>query len=359
MKHIGVMMGTSALIEIDGAEKSGSGTLVRFAAALCTLTGQALHMVNIRAKRDKPGLRPQHLKALTACASLCSGRLEGASVGSREITYYPGTTRHGGSFHWDIVTAGSATMLAFTILPPALFAGAQSLHTIRGGLFQDFAPSAFHMQRVLLPLLAQMGASARLEIVRPGYVPRGNGELSLSVEPMHGPLRGLDKIRRGSIRKISGISLASHLERERVAERMAERCRTILAERGYRAEIAMVNDSDAVQKGAALLVWAETETGCLMGFDGAGKRGRRSEAIAEHVAGAFCEEFATDATFDRFAADQIILFAALAEGRSQYVIPRLTGHMESNLWLIRKILGAGVGVQGNRITIDGIGFFGK
>ena len=72
------------VIEIDGAEKSGSGTLVRFAVALCSLTNQAMHMVRIREKREKQGLRPQHLLAVKACAELsiravrrCRGRFQG------------------------------------------------------------------------------------------------------------------------------------------------------------------------------------------------------------------------------------------------------------------------------------------
>jgi RNA 3'-terminal phosphate cyclase (ATP) len=62
---------------------------------------------------------------------------------------------------------------------------------------------------------------------------------------------------------------------------------------------------------------------------------------------------------DRFAADQLILFAALARGQSRYIVPRLTDHIESNLWLIEKILGAGTEVKENLISIDGIGFLRK
>ena len=50
-------MGTS-LIEIDGAEKSGSGTLVRFAVALCSLANQPMRMVRIREKREKRAFGP-------------------------------------------------------------------------------------------------------------------------------------------------------------------------------------------------------------------------------------------------------------------------------------------------------------
>ena len=94
------------MIEIDGAQKSGSGTLVRVAAALCSLAGEPMHMVRIRGKREKQGLRPQHLVALDACAQLSRGKLEGAEVGSGEIFYYPGEKISTGIFEWDIGTAG-------------------------------------------------------------------------------------------------------------------------------------------------------------------------------------------------------------------------------------------------------------
>ena len=59
------------MIEIDGAQQSGSGTIVRYAVALSALLGQPLRLFNARAKREKPGLRPQHLSAVLACAELC------------------------------------------------------------------------------------------------------------------------------------------------------------------------------------------------------------------------------------------------------------------------------------------------
>jgi RNA 3'-terminal phosphate cyclase (ATP) len=51
----------------------------------------------------------------------------------------------------------------------------------------------------------------------------------------------------------------------------------------------------------------------------------------------------------------VIPFAALAGGTSTYLIPRMTEHVESRLWLIQKMLGAGVEVKGNRVAIEGIG----
>jgi len=72
-------------IKIDGSYKSGSGTIVRDAVSLSVLTSQEIHLINIRAKREKPDLRDQHLKGVEACSQICQGKLKGAKIGSREI----------------------------------------------------------------------------------------------------------------------------------------------------------------------------------------------------------------------------------------------------------------------------------
>jgi RNA 3'-terminal phosphate cyclase (ATP) len=140
---------------------------------------------------------------------------------------------------------------------------------------------------------------------------------------------------------------------------MAERSRELLARKGYDPCLDIIEDTSAVQSGAALLLWAESTDGCLLGFDRAGKRGRSSESIAHSAVQGLLSDISTGATVDRFAADQLILFAALARGQSRYIVPCLTDHIESNLWLIEKILGAGTEVRENVISIDGIGFFRK
>ena len=344
------------MIEVDGSAHSGSGTLLRYAVALAALLGEPLHMSRIRAKREKPGLRPQHLQAVRACCSLSDGELEGAEVGSTEIIFKPGHTLKTGDFRWDIGTAGSTTMLAFTLIPLALFASRPCSFSMVGGLFQDFAPSAFHLQMVLLPVLKRMGAEIRIEVLQPGYPPKGEGRLGVEVKPLRGGLKPLRMAEQGTIKGIRGISLASHLENERVSERMADQCKRLLEKRGYQAHIEVLNDQTALQKGAALLLWAETETGCLLGSDQAGKPGRRSEKIAHSVVDSLFEDLDTKATTDRHLADQLILFASLAGGTSEYVIPRMTEHIESNLWLVEKILGVKSELRKNHLRIEGIGF---
>ena len=343
------------MVTIDGGAKSGSGTIVRYSVALASLLGKEIKIQNIRAKRDKPGLRTQHLRGIQACQEMCHGMVTNATVGSREISYAPKERFKGGEYHWDIGTAGSTTMMAQTLLPLACFAGKASKFRLEGGLFQDFAPSAYHMKFVLLPILERMGIHASLEIVRPGYVPRGGGIIEIEVEPVR-KLKPLILTEQGLIRSIKGIALSSHLKGSKVSQRMAEECQKVLGSYGYKAEIQEIYDESSFQEGAALAIYAETSSGSRIGSDRAGRPGRRSESIGRFVAQNLMEDINTGAAVDRYTADQLIIYAGLAEGTTQYSIPRITEHIETNLWLIEEFLDAKSRIKGNLVEIEGMGF---
>jgi RNA 3'-terminal phosphate cyclase (ATP) len=64
------------VITIDGAQMSGSGTIVRYAVALAALRGESIRVINARQRRRQPGLRPQHVTGVHACAELCGATVE-------------------------------------------------------------------------------------------------------------------------------------------------------------------------------------------------------------------------------------------------------------------------------------------
>jgi RNA 3'-terminal phosphate cyclase (ATP) len=343
------------MITIDGGAKSGSGTIVRHSVALASLLGEEIRIENIRAGRDKPGLRAQHLKVLQACQEMCHGVVKNASVGSKEITYTPGEKFNGGEYNWDIGTAGSTTMMAQTLLPMACFAAKPSKFRLEGGLFQDFAPSAYHMKFVLLPFLEQMGVRVEFDIIRPGYVPRGGGIIEVGVEPV-GKLKPLNLSEQEEISGIKGIALSSHLKEKKVSQRMADECQRVLNSHGYKTEIEIIEDESSLQEGAALAIYAETSSGKRIGSDRAGRLGRSSESIGRYVADRFIEDVNTGASVDRYIADQLIIYAGLADGINRYSVPRITEHVETNLWLIEEFLGARTKIDGNLLEINGVGF---
>jgi RNA 3'-terminal phosphate cyclase (ATP) len=346
-------MATSDPISIDGAQQSGSGTIVRLAVALACVTRRPLHLVNARARRAQPGLRPQHVAAVRACAELCGAEAGGLEVGSRELTLVPGPRIRGGSFAWDIGTAGSATLLALALLPVAAFAEAPLEARITGGVFQDFAPSPFHMQHVLLPIAARMGVGTELRLVRAGYVPRGAGVIELFVRPVERAFAPLVLDAPGSVRAVHGIAFASRLAERRVSERMALACEERLLRAGFACRIERVEDEQALHAGAGLAAWAETTAGGRLGADRSGALRRSSESIGRFVAARLLEDLATGAAVDRHAADQLVCLAALASGTTRYLVPRDTEHLAANLWLAERF-GAKTRRTGRAVEVEGI-----
>ena len=137
---------------------------------------------------------------------------------------------------------------------------------------------------------------------------------------------------------------------------MAEECRKVLSSHGYKSEISEIEDESSLQAGAALAIYAETSLGNRIGSDRAGKPDRSSESIGRYVAQSFMKDIGTRATVDRYVADQLIIYAGLAEGVTRYSVPRITEHVETNLWLIEEFLGAKTKIEGNLLVIEGIGF---
>lgn len=95
------------MIQIDGSEKSGSGTILRISVALSAVIGQPLHIYNIRQNRPEPGLKPQHLEAVLTAARICGAELKGAELKSRELWFKPNKMK-GGKIDAEIGTAGAS-----------------------------------------------------------------------------------------------------------------------------------------------------------------------------------------------------------------------------------------------------------
>lgn len=344
------------MLEIDGSQYSGSGTIVREAVAFAALTETPIHIFNVRVKRPKPGLRRQHAQAVEAIRQLVDGSTEGAIVGAREFAFRPGKPTKRRHFSWDIGSAGSTTALALAVLPVLTFGLNAVSIELRGGVFQDFAPSFYHLEHVLLLLLRRMGVEASVRMERPGYVPSGGGIWHLTATPTRRALRPLRLESPGAVEKIWGIAVSSRLKEQMVSDRMADSAKRALDAAGYQADIQVLYDDSALQAGAGLAVFADLSSGARIGSDRAGALGRRSETIGKYAARQLLEDLKTGAALDRYASDQIIPFAALASGESRFRVPRVSEHIESNAWLSREFLGAEVKIAGQDVIVRGVGF---
>lgn len=328
------------MLEIDGSQKSGSGTILRLSVALAAILKEPLHIFNIRMKRTQPGLRPQHLEAVLTAARLCSAEVRGAKLGSGEIWFTPGEIQ-GGRITSEIGTAGSIPMLLLTILPMCAYAKQPvCLRVTRGGTDVRNAPTINYLKHVLLPLLFRMGLKATLTIRKYGYFPKGMGEILLEADPCQNlsPVR-LDRF--GELKQLKGVSVCTFLADRKVAERQAEASRERLGQLGLKPDIEIINDvSNPLQKGSSIVLWAETNTGSLIGGDAIGELGKPSEKVGVEAADNLIKELDAKSTVDSHLADILVPYVALAQGSSVYCSRLVTEHLDTNMWLAEKILGA-------------------
>lgn len=120
--------------------------------------------------------------------------------------------------------------------------------------------------------------------------------------------------------------------------------------------IVRLTDTSAAQPGAAFAVFADLAGGARLGADGAGAPRRPAERIGKHATRELLDDLDKGATVDRHAADQLLIFTALAEGLSTYRAPGISGHVQSAAWLATLFLGAEVDLgEDGTITVSGAG----
>jgi len=328
------------LIEIDGSQKGGSGTILRLSVALCAIIGQPLHIYNIRQNRPQPGLKPQHLEAVLTAAKLCDAELEGAKVESRELWFKPKQVK-GGKIEAEIGTAGSIPMLLMTVLPICAYTeNTVNLRVSKGGTDVSHSPTINYMRFVLLPTLQHMGLKADLTVNKYGYYPKGNGEVTITVEPCS-CLKPLRLENFGTIKALKGVSVCTFLAERKVAERQAKAANDYLSGRGFKADIPIVNDkSNPIQKGSSLVLWAETDTNVILGADAIGELKKTSEAVGIEAAEKLFAEISARPTVDVHLADLLVPYVALAQGKSTYLTRALSEHLHTNIWIAERILDA-------------------
>jgi RNA 3'-phosphate cyclase len=333
------------MIEIDGSQKSGSGTILRLSVALAAITKQPLHIYNIRQNRPQPGLKHQHLEAVLTAAKLCNAKVRGATLGSRELWLTPQQIK-GGNTEAEIETAGSIPMLLLATLPICLFAdNPVHLHVAKGGTDTTHAPTINYMRNVFLPALKQMGVDAAITVQKYGYYPKGMGEATMTVKPNRA-LKPIQLENFGKLKSIKGVSVCTFLAHKQVAERQAKAAEDYLSQNGYNATIQVVNDqSNTFQKGSSIVLWAETDSGVIIGSDAIGELGKTSEAVGKEAAEKLITELSAEPTVDVYLADMLIPYMALTQGKSAFLARTISEHIEANIWLMEKILNVKFTIQ--------------
>lgn len=323
------------MIEIDGSEGEGGGQVLRTSLALSIITRTPFRLVNIRAGREQPGLKKQHLACVHAAAQISAARVTGDTLGSSTLTFEPDGVWPG-SYHVDIDGAGSTTLVLQTVLYPLLCADGESQVRISGGTHNAWAPPMDFLRASLMPLLARMGASVDSRILAHGFYPRGGGKIWARILPWEKRIP-IDLNDRGNP-KLRARVLHSRLP-QHVADRELEVIREALK---LPNEACCDYEVESIGPGNSVHIFAEGEhvTETVSSF---GKRGIPAERVAMQAVKAMQAYLSADVPVGEHLADQLLLPMALgAGGRFRTVRP--SQHTLTNIATIGRFIDTPISV---------------
>jgi RNA 3'-terminal phosphate cyclase (ATP) len=334
-------MATENFITIDGSYGEGGGQILRTALSLAMITRQSLKLVNIRSGRKKPGLRPQHLASVQACATISQARVAGAELGSKGFTFSPGATIPG-PYTFSIGTAGSATLVLQTLIPSLSIAEGESNLVVSGGTHVPWSPPYHYFERVFAAAINRLGFTCDPAIRRWGWYPKGGGEIQVRVKP-HESLKSMILDKPFELRHVSGLSASSKLP-EHVRIRQKKQAQMRLQQVGVKSEIDLL-DIPAMHPGSLVFLCAQGKNS-FAGFSALGARGKPAERVADEAAEALIRFLDGEAALDSHLADQILIYLALSPGHHQFTTSCVTQHLLTNAWVVEKFLAVTFEVTG-------------
>lgn len=320
------------MITIDGSHGEGGGQIIRTALSLSAITGKDVEIIKIRANRKPPGLKMQHLTAVKAVRNICRGKLEGAEEGSQTLKFFPGEII-GGRYEFNIVTAGSITLVAQTVIPILLHAKKKSVVRIIGGTHVMKSPGYDYFDKVFLPAIRAMGAKVESKLIKSGYYPKGGGEIEITVEPseLHGKTGWGKESTIHAIIRLGILPLSIGMREKKV-----------LLENDI--EDVSIKEEETFSPGNAVTLWK--------GFIGSyvpGEKGKRAEVVAQEALDELNKE---TGDVDKHLSDQLLVYASLAEGETRYKTSEITNHLTTNLDIIRLFLDRQVEINTSEKSIS-------
>ncbi len=343
------------MIEIDGS--AGGGQLLRTALSLSALTSSPFKVINIRKGKVNaaPGLMPQHMAGIEIVGKFCNAEIKGLEQGSLEVEFFP-QKLNAKDMKIDIGTAGSVALLLQTLLPILIFSKESTKLSIIGGTEVRWAPTIQYFQRVLLNNLKAIGVNVEVDVQRHGYYPSGGGRVIVRTNPTK-RLKSLNILERGNIHGIN-IESACGLLPPMVADRQAKASLNTLREHFREAKYSVVHQVDRTDStGSSVTCYAICDKS-VVGGSALGERGVNAEKIGEMAAQELLMSLKSNTPFDKYMADQLLIFLALAQGTSEIKVERITDHVVTNIKVIEKFLPVKfkVGYTTNIIAVDGVNF---
>ena len=318
-------------IEVDGSEGEGGGQILRTAVAFSAILRKPVRVSKVRAGRDVPGLKRQHVSALEVLALIFGGNLGGASIGSSEVSFVPGAPKSG-SLSLDMGTAASITLVLQAVVPAVALSGGSLTLDLIGGTDVPWSPTFDYLVNVIRPAFSAVGINFDTAASRRGYYPVGGGRVRTTISPTPS-VASITLTTRPALGKVHLISRCAKLPRS-VAERQASAATVALEASGLATQVEIALE-EASSPGSSVAAFSSGQ-GFFLGADSIGARGKPAEQVGADAAAAFAAVVESGATVDPHVADMLVPLLSLAKAPSQVRVPSMTGHLGSGLQLAKQ-----------------------
>ncbi|MCJ1327925.1 hypothetical protein MMC10_004600 [Thelotrema lepadinum] len=401
-------MGTP--LHIDGTTLEGGGQLFRLALSLSALTAKPIRITDIRGKRGGSsktgkdgGIKPAHYAGAAWLARATRATTNGLEVKSKELLFCPTRQAEAQTANqtdsnqdpevWEDVfesgklvrretkilmrTAGSVFLILQAILPYILFyptaSGSQDPDPVPLRLFIEGGTNVWHSlsfeyaDQVLFPILQQkLGLGPfKLKLHKRGWstgsTSIGKIQLDLLLHRSDQALPAFSLVDRGEIVKFRASILApDNRWRNELRDSVVKK----ILQNWPDVDIDFpVDDFSGNQKRIYLLLVAESSNGYLIGRDwlydektNIEKPGKTIERLVSKVIGDMEAEIDHGGCVDEWLQDQLVVFQALAEGKSIIEGRDPSLHTQTARWLAEEMLDIDFDKQGH---CKGVAFTAK
>lgn len=349
-------------MNLDGSHDEGGGQIVRNGASYSALLQLPLTIRNIRQKRPKPGLKNQHLAGIRLISEISNGKLKGDELHSLQVVLQPNTLQPtGSSFVADSTTAGAITLLMQVSFPVVLFCPPSSPTThakesrqtviLKGGTNVNFSPPIDYIIHVFNPLFTRLfcGGQQRcqIQIDRRGFMARGGGQVTMDVDSLSPGehLLPATLLERGRVTRIRGSIYTAGTLDHSVAVRLKKHVVAYLRKSEYGStpgleqDIAVIHEEGPHGGASGINLWAETSTGCIFSGGIIGRPRKTNEDDAREACEELLRNLRHGGCVDEYFQDMMVIFMALAKGRSRVVTGPLTQHTTTAFHVAKEMTG--------------------
>ena len=406
-------------IHLDGTTLEGGGQLLRLALSLSSLTQIPIHVTNIRGNRASRGqcggMKGSHLAAAEWLARATGAYSEGMKLKSGGLLFRPSTTawpsssqsvwrevrKNGEIVRLDtevkLSTPGSVSLILQALLPYLLLSSPIPASTttsspprnlpanpnpnpttpvplrltLTGGTNVSSSPSYEYTAQILFPTLSRFLSipPIKAKLHQRGWS-SGNpefGRVTFDITPLSPgstlPAFNFPSSERGEIVELRASILAPTRDAISALQNLLKT--TLLASPSLK-DIPLafpVLETSGHSKRLYLLLCAETSSGHLLGRDCLydSRRAKRYDTqpilteVAETVVKKLEAEVNRVGYVDEYMSDQLVVFQALAEGRSCVGVHGGAGatlHARTASWVVERVLGTGFDQEGG---CEGVG----